>query len=73
MMTVGTLVMTLVDHNLVTQRHTAHVLSSGSVGKCLHHQVILLRHHHEFHTFLPVAKTVEPEIVTDEITGRLIF
>ena len=65
--------MTFIDHNLVAERHTAHILASRCIGKSFHHQVILLRHNHKFHTILPVTKAVEPEVLADKVTSRLIY
>ena len=66
-MTVGTLCMALIDHNLILQGHTTNFLAGSCIGKRLDHQVILLWHHHEFHTLLPVAEAIEFEILANKI------
>ena len=67
------LLMSLIDHDLMTQRDTAHRFVCGSIIESLHHHIILLRDYHELHALLPVAETVELEVLTDEIDGVLFL
>ena len=72
-MTICTDSMSSVDHNLVTEWHTTYLLASSGITEGSYNQVILLRHHHEFHTLLPVTKTVELEILTDEVCWSILI
>ena len=66
-MTILTLIVTLIYHNLILQRHAANLLFCAWVSKGLNHQVVFIRHHHKLHTLLPVAQAVELEVLADEI------
>ena len=73
-MTVGSLRVSLVNHNLMTQRHTTNLLTVlGFIAESLYDHVILLGQHHELHAFLPVTQAVELEVLGDEITRFLLF
>ena len=72
-MTILTLRMAFVDHDFVLQCEVAHILARGSFSKSFHHQVVLIRHHHKLHTFLPIAQTVEAEVLADEVLSTLLI
>ena len=50
-----------------------NLLACSGIAEGSYNQVILLRHHHEFHALLPVTKTVELEILTDEVCWSILI
>ena len=65
--------MAFIDHDFVLQRHAAHLLAGGGIGKGLHHKIVLLGHDHELHTLFPIAEAVVLEVLPEEILGVLLF
>ena len=72
-MTILALIMTLIYHYLILKCHAANLLFSTCVSKGFNHKVVFLRHHHELHTLLPVAKTVVFKVLTYKILRGFLF
>ena len=66
-MAVAGLVVAFVLHNLLTERSAAHLLVGFGIAERTHDEVVFVGHHHELHTWLPVAQTVELEVHAHEV------
>ena len=70
---VGHVFMAFVDHDVVAQTGTAHLLACNGIAEGIHQHVILLGNHHKAHAFRPVAHTNIAEVLAHKVAGLLFL